>query len=304
MDEDKKAISAIILGLIYSAAWIGGLLAMRAFFGYWPGEPSRCLAIGTCFCERNQPDQLVITPINAWTNMFYVCFGFAAIFMALRGRNEAKSPTHDDSRPELPNPMKSLSPYVVCYAFISITVGLMSWTMHAAWRKWGGFLDVYSMNLYIVFVLLYSLARERGWNWRAFITCYIVAEIVFFPIYWFHLIHPNLLFGIILVLAVVNEFRVLLQRYIPRQRRREIRRPLPLFLLTIVSFVVGFIIWNVVSGESDEPAALCDPDSWFQGHSVWHFLTALAMLITFRYMQGERIVVLTQSGSGKIAVGK
>ncbi len=139
MNAEQKTILSITIGLVYSIAWIGGFLVMRAQLGVWPGDPSWCVYYpGTCFCERVQPDQPIITPINAWSNMFYVGFGFLAIVLAYRASKQVLKPAAGDAaQPEIPNPMRAISPYSLCYAYVTITVGLMSWTMHAAWRNWG-----------------------------------------------------------------------------------------------------------------------------------------------------------------------
>lgn len=34
---------------------------------------------------------------------------------------------------------------------------------------------------------------------------------------------------------------------------------------------------------------LCDPDSWFQGHGVWHFACAVAEWFVFLYLRSEKV---------------
>ncbi len=144
------------------------------------------------------------------------------------------------------------------------------------------------MNLYIVFLLIYSFSRERQWPLATFFVLYAVTELVFLFIYLYGNVPSNTIFGIILIIAIANEFRIIVWQRLSKQPR--IYRRLSLLLVSIGCFVVGFIIWNVISGEYNEPGPYCYPDSWFQGHTVWHFLTALAMLVIFKYMQEERVV--------------
>jgi len=52
------------------------------------------------------------------------------------------------------------------------------------------------------------------------------------------------------------------------------------FVTSIVLFIVALIIWKL----SDDDGILCYPESWFQGHALWHILTAVAFLYLWKHV--------------------
>lgn len=57
--------------------------------------------------------------------------------------------------------------------------------------------------------------------------------------------------------------------------RRGIRAPGPALYAGLGALALGVAIFSV----SRTGGPLCDPDSWFQGHGVWHVLTAVALAL-------------------------
>jgi len=57
--------------------------------------------------------------------------------------------------------------------------------------------------------------------------------------------------------------------------RRGIRTPGPALYAGLAALTLGVAIFAV----SRTGGPLCDPDSWFQGHGVWHVLTGLALAL-------------------------
>lgn len=55
--------------------------------------------------------------------------------------------------------------------------------------------------------------------------------------------------------------------------RRHLRRPSPPLWWGLAALALGGVIFTL----SRTGGPLCDPDSWFQGHGLWHILTAVAL---------------------------
>lgn len=72
--------------------------------------------------------------------------------------------------------------------------------------------------------------------------------------------------GVAAVGLVVAEFLVY---------RRGLRTPGPPLYAGLAALAAGVVIFSL----SRTGGPLCDPDSWFQGHGVWHVLTALALAL-------------------------
>ena len=88
----------------------------------------------------------------------------------------------------------------------------------------------------------------------------------------------NLAFGILLVVALVLERRIM--------RRGETALDRRWILAAAGSLLLAFAIWNTAKDGSP----LCWPSSVYQGHGVWHLLCALAAYCLFRFWASERAV--------------
>jgi hypothetical protein len=56
------------------------------------------------------------------------------------------------------------------------------------------------------------------------------------------------------------------------------------FIIMTSVFIVAIFVWLLWQ----DTGPLCVPDSWFQGHAIWHFLTALAPFAIYRYLRTEQ----------------
>ena len=58
-----------------------------------------------------------------------------------------------------------------------------------------------------------------------------------------------------------------------------------LVVLAVASFLTAFAIWlpSLTGGP------LCDPESWIQGHAIWHLLCACAAGAVFLYYRSEHV---------------
>jgi hypothetical protein len=84
----------------------------------------------------------------------------------------------------------------------------------------------------------------------------------------------NLAFGALLALTLGLELAML--------RRRQLEADGRYALAAGAVMALAFAIWNATN------AGLCDPDSWLQGHAVWHLLGAAAAYLLFCYYASER----------------
>jgi len=97
----------------------------------------------------------------------------------------------------------------------------------------------------------------------------------------------NLAFAGLLLITVVVEIRLWRRggRRGDRQGVAEVGRPrteLRWGAGALGSILVAFAIWNATK------SAWCDPDSWLQGHAVWHLLCAVSAYLMFRLWASER----------------
>jgi predicted membrane channel-forming protein YqfA (hemolysin III family) len=105
-----------------------------------------------------------------------------------------------------------------------------------------------------------GIQRSRRLIALVSLTLIAIAIIAVFPA-----ISPALA-GVAAVGLVIAEFLVY---------RRRLRTPGPALYAGLTALAVGVVIFSL----SRTGGPICDPDSWFQGHGVWHVLTALALAL-------------------------
>ncbi|HNE88522.1 MAG: hypothetical protein U0R27_09085 [Candidatus Nanopelagicales bacterium] len=105
-----------------------------------------------------------------------------------------------------------------------------------------------------------GIQRSRRLIALVSLTLIAIAIIAVFPA-----ISPALA-GVAAVGLVIAEFLVY---------RRHLRIPGPALYAGLTALAVGVVIFSL----SRTGGPICDPDSWFQGHGVWHVLTALALAL-------------------------
>lgn len=233
-----------------------GLLMLAVGHGWLGPDVGR----GANFCEAALVDA-VKQPANSWSNLGFVVAGLA---IAWRVRPSSLMPV----------------PLQTAYACVVVILGPASAAMHATQSSLGGHLDMLSMYLVAGFAAAYAWVR---WVRRgpvafglAYVSCVLACELAGL---WTRRIPVvqyagNLAFGLLLVTAVVLETRL--------WRRGEARRTIGFGFAALGSMLVAFFIWIM------SQHGWCAPESWLQGHAVWHVLCAVAAYYLYRLYASER----------------
>ena len=161
------------------------------------------------------------------------------------------------------------------FGLTAIFVGLGSVLLHATLTLWGQFFDVMGMYLVSGFMAVSAIARWRNLSARETVFLYL-----------------SLVGGLLIVLYLVPEVRrslfavvllaaIALEMMFARPLRHRVR--VSYYLAGIAIKAVAFIIWNL-----DQHGIVCQPDSLFQGHAVWHLLGATSLWFTFSYYRSEQ----------------
>jgi hypothetical protein len=215
--------------------------------GGWPGGPSACITAGDCSCEAFS-DGLVVQPVNTLSSLV---FGGAGLFLLLRAGDRLLGRI---------------------YATLVVFLGIGSAAFHASMTEWGGWLDLLGIHLFVGFVVVVEsgrlLGRSVGWIVRAFVVAAAIAA----PMLWWM---DNGLgkYTAATLVAIVAGLEWRPARTDPARDRR--------FLAAAVSlFVAGLAVqWLGRSG-----GLLCDPDSPWQVHGLWHVLAASGAIVFGRYL--------------------
>ena len=238
-----------------------------SFLDYsWEGwKPATCMP-DQCFCERIR-DGTIRQPSNTWSNHALVLVGLLII-------TAAKGDVSGTSHSKNSNPMTSKPAYPIVFGLSAMLTGFGSMFYHASLTFLGQWFDVMGMYLLASFLLLYSSSRLLSLSSRAFVVFYPAINILlgYSLVAW-----PDLrryVFGLLIVAALASE--VLVHRTLrPRVATRYLGA-------AILSLAIAFGIWILDLG-----GIFCSPDSWLQGHAVWHILSALAIWYIYLYMRSE-----------------
>ena len=218
--------------------------------------PASCLATH-CFCETPHA-ALVLQPANSWSSLGFVFTGAWIMFRA-RGARET--------------PFAGWT--ALWFGVTSIVIGIGSFLLHATLTLWSQFYDVLGMYLLAGFILSYAVERWRRLSAGAAIRVYLATCAMLIGLLWIMPETRRWLFAVVLVAAVAVELMF------ARALRPGVQ--VKWFVYGLIANTVAFGIWIL-----DNTRTLCAPQSWLQGHAVWHLLGAAAVYCTYRYYRSER----------------
>ncbi len=226
-------------------------------------RPADCMPYH-CFCEAIGSG-LIRQPINAYTNIAYVLVGIIILVYLSRTKRHFKqrSPISD-----LPRKL------FILFGIACIAVGIGSFIYHASFIFLGEELDDDSMYLIGSFMLFFELAHHRKITTRQFILYYIVLNLLLEALIFFLPVVRGGVFALLVIASIILVERSIRKQIVISQRRQ--------FYTAIGLFGVAYFIWIL-----DKTHLLCYPHSLYQGHAVWHLVSAVAALMYFVYMDKE-----------------
>jgi len=225
-------------------------------------RPATCMP-DRCFCEPVR-DGVIRQPVNTWSNLAFVLVGLMVIGVGSRDLVRSSGRAGGASNPIRTQPV---SPMV--YGVAAISIGLCSMLYHSSMAFAGQAIDVLSMYLMTGFMVLYNVSRLRRMDDRVFLACYVVMNVSlgYASIQW--PILRRYIFVALMVAALVSEAVVCW--------RRRPKANVAFLYGALVSLVGACTMWIL-----DVTRIVCAPDSWFQGHAMWHVL--MAAVIGFIYL--------------------
>lgn len=228
-----------------------------------------------CFCEAIRAGTIA-QPANTWSNLGFVILGLLVIAQA---RSDAGRGQHTSL-------ITQRTAYGAVYGGTCIVIGLGSLFYHASLTFAGQFCDVMGMYLFAVFVLLYALTRWSPLGERTFVAGYVGLNAV---LAYLLVNVPSVrrwLFAVVLLAALALEARA---------RRASAAIDAGYLRAAVFAMAVAFGIWIL-----DITKVLCAPQSWLQGHALWHLLCATAAGLAYLYYRSERVGDASrEAGSGR-----
>jgi hypothetical protein len=263
-------MTSIVLVAISATAPLGSI---NSAWASW--RPATCMP-DACFCEAIRSG-IVAQPANTWSNLGFVLVGLLIIVQAQAGSSSG----------ERSSLIARHTTYAAVYGTACVVTGLGSFFYHASLTFVGQFFDVMGMYLFATFVLLYAVTRVSRLSERAFVAGYIGLNAI---LAYVLLAAPNLrrwVFAALLTTGLAFESRA---------RRTSASIDRRFLQAALVALAAAFLIWIL-----DLTKVLCAPQSWLQGHAVWHLLCAAATGLGYLYYRSERSTAASSENASAMA---
>jgi len=217
--------------------------------------------IGESDCETISSGFLA-QPINAISSLAFTGIGLVAIWWATQAEGNEKAVR-------------------IVFGILMVLTGAGSVMFHGPQGPGSQFGHDVTFLVTVWFVAIVNLAGARRWNrgfeWGVFAVGALLLSVAL-------VLSPGLT-NVLMVLTVVS----LVASDVTLHRKGRMRTRW--YVVSIVAIVVAVVMFLL--GRTGAP--LCDPDSLFQGHGVWHLLGAISLGAYFVATSDSRITTNQRS---------
>ena len=263
---NKLLIRSFFLTFGMWAVWFGA----NAFFNgdVWKGMGVSKSALITEYCEFNDVARFFHQRMNTYSNLAYFFFGAVIVQIGLLDRkNQGITP---QNRLEA-FPLLSI---LLGICFIYLCFG--SAFFHASLTYVGQRVDMngtYALTLVLASIALYHVFHAVRFTptTEKFFVAFLGLLIVLFLKIALLIPSGKLLPSLILALLVLTAVN-----YVQFRKKRS-------GILAILSFIL--IVVAIVVRTMDVQKMGCNPYSCYQGHALWHLLTALSSVCSYSFFR-------------------
>jgi hypothetical protein len=246
--------------------WIGLNEFLPAYI--WDGMTISKSALTVEYCEFNNVNKFFHQPMNTYSNLSYFFFGVLIIQIAWEDyKNHNKKTLNRMEQFPLLSALMGIYFIYLCFgsAFFHASLTYVGQRVDMN-GTYGVSITLVSIGVYHIFHKM-RLSGTAKYIWAGSLVIFILA---FFKIAL--LVSSSVLLpAIILLLTLMNAVN-----YFQFRHERSI-------LLAILSFVLIIVALRIRT--LDVQKKDCDPYSFYQGHAVWHFLTALSSFCSYAFFR-------------------
>jgi len=274
------AVHAVVAGsLVLGVAVLAVLFWVFKDVNVWaPWQASQGL-LNPSYQERIYEASVFRTRANTWSNYAFVIVGAYTLGLAWV---DSRSPWRKDAGYLVRNPVFS-----VLFGLGCVYLGFGSGLFHASLTRFGQQLDVASM--YAAMTAIIAMNISRLFERRLVLHYYavrvavvgVVAASIYLFVYKWEMSSKNVLSTLILTITFLSILDVF------RKRSKFVKSWM---LAAGVSLVVAvYCRQSGVAGQFIFPG----PDTWLQGHALWHVFCAVTLGCTYLYFRSERVTLET-----------
>lgn len=252
------AITTILFMLLNT--WISGDI--------WEGMTLSKSSINVEYCELNNTASFFHQKMNTYSNLAYFFIGVFILQIALFDKANQKSTSLNKLQG-----FPSLSMFMaLCFVYLCFGSAFF----HASLTLLGQRVDMngtYSISIALLGISIYHFVPEKlaSRNFKVlYISILAVILLLFLPL------APRVSSGKLIPILVLSLTTLKLIYFFLHRKERY-------FFLIILSF--GFLYYAIQIRTMDVQKVNCDPLSWYQGHSLWHVLTAISSFVSYAFFR-------------------
>jgi hypothetical protein len=202
-------------------------------------------------------------PWNTFSSLFYSFVGIYIMCLPSTKKKAGKSVKIYENRI-----IKFL------YAFSLVVTGLGSAFLHMSLTFVGQTTDVVGMYFISTFIILYAILRNKNSTTTTFVISMLLSNLILFiPLVFLPVLRRNLFAGLIVIGLIVES-----------KLNKHNKGNRPDLLITCASIMIfGLVFWIL-----DNTKLFFNPDSWFQGHGIWHLCGAISAWLLYYYYEQEK----------------
>ncbi|WP_373514799.1 ceramidase domain-containing protein [Persicitalea sp.] len=261
---------ALIQALAYTAAMLLVYFLLDTFLdgSVWDGMVVSKSALTAEYCEYNDVYRFFHQNSNTYSNLAYFFFG---VFICALAWQDSKNQSSAHLNWLQKFPMLS---FLMGGSFIYLSIG--SAFFHASLTWIGQRVDMngtYSISIFLLFIAVYHVFYRLSWSGTVKKATIVAVLLVIVSFYEIHLLVSS---GILLPVMILLIWIFTAINYFQFRKERSIILGLFGLILIIVALKIR---------ELDVQKIGCDPHSFFQGHSLWHVLTALSSFCSYAFFR-------------------
>lgn len=235
------------------------------------------------FCELNKEGMAIKQSSNTWSNLGYLLVGFILFSVGI------KDHLHQ-GRSEVTNLMAKHPGFTILLAVAVIWLFIGSFFYHASLTLSFQKMDVTGIYAILLALFFYNLFKAfpsikiKGQTISShyvLLGAAIVLNIVFFVEIWKW--NVNVVFPIMMGMLFLLNLYSIKNSNVQKIHKKYI-------LWSALTMVAAASLWIL-----DRTNVMCSPTSVFQGHALWHILTALAILFIYFYYRTEEFLPLEKA---------
>ena len=234
----------------------------------WEGIEISKSALTVEYCEFNNTQKFFHQSMNTYSNLVYFFFGILICLIAKQD-SDIQGFTSKNRLANFP----ALS-FLIGMSFIYLSFG--SAFFHASLTWVGQRVDMngtYSLSISILLIALYQVFFKIELSKTAKIRLIIFALLLILSFYQIALLISS---SILLPIFILSAWLLIAINYFQFSKERS----LTLALLSIISIVIALKIRTMDVQKID-----CDPYSFYQGHSLWHFLAGFSSFCSYAFFR-------------------